>query len=163
MAQWIRCSASGHSLLLPGFASPWSLDIFLNFIVGRVSLPYWCGMGVALLMMPSFWAFLPRIFLLYKQGFAYNSNIASTYGTKGYFYWSWSGNFEFRHCNIQWYNVISVVSAVIIEMSLAKDKSLTVVINGKADNVMKARREVVNGLQTQVSSSNWTGQIMYIL
>ncbi|KAL5015010.1 hypothetical protein ScPMuIL_009280 [Solemya velum] len=40
-------------------------------------------------------------------------------------------------------------NSVIIEMSLAKDKVLTVVINGKADAVMKARREVVNGLQTQ--------------
>ena len=37
-----------------------------------------------------------------------------------------------------------------IEMSLAKDESLTVVITGKADAVMKARKAVVQKLQTQV-------------
>ena len=35
-------------------------------------------------------------------------------------------------------------------MSLAKDESLTVVITGKADAVMKARKAVVQKLQTQV-------------
>lgn len=37
-------------------------------------------------------------------------------------------------------------------MSLAKDQSLTVVIHGKDQNVMKARREIVSRLQTQVRS-----------
>lgn len=37
-------------------------------------------------------------------------------------------------------------------MSLAKDQSLTVVISGKPEDVMKARREVVSELQTQVSA-----------
>ena len=36
-------------------------------------------------------------------------------------------------------------------MSLAKDESLTVVIHGKQEDVMKARRMVVNQLQTQAS------------
>ena len=35
-------------------------------------------------------------------------------------------------------------------MSLAKDESLTVVVTGKADAVMRARRMVINELQTQV-------------
>jgi hypothetical protein len=34
-------------------------------------------------------------------------------------------------------------SDVSIEMSLAKDQSLTVVIHGKDKNVMQARREIV--------------------
>ncbi|CAC5382186.1 Vigilin [Mytilus coruscus] len=38
---------------------------------------------------------------------------------------------------------------VSIEMSLAKDQSLTVVIHGKDKNVMQARREIVARLQTQ--------------
>ncbi|KAL8583524.1 hypothetical protein ACOMHN_054840 [Nucella lapillus] len=38
---------------------------------------------------------------------------------------------------------------VAIEISLARDQSMTVVINGRSDNVMKARREVVSKLQTQ--------------
>ncbi|XP_052832875.1 vigilin [Octopus bimaculoides] len=42
-------------------------------------------------------------------------------------------------------------TGVSIEMSLAKDQSLTVVISGKPDDVMKARREVVSELQTQAS------------
>ncbi|XP_005104751.1 vigilin [Aplysia californica] len=41
---------------------------------------------------------------------------------------------------------------VSIELSLAKDQSMTVVINGRTDDVMKARREVVGKLQTQASS-----------
>lgn len=36
-------------------------------------------------------------------------------------------------------------------MSLARDQSLTVVIHGKSDAVMKAKRMLVNQLQTQVS------------
>ena len=35
-------------------------------------------------------------------------------------------------------------------MSLAKDQSLTIVVSGKEDAVMKARRDVMNKLQTQV-------------
>ena len=46
---------------------------------------------------------------------------------------------------------VYVVSGVAIEMSLAKDESLTVVITGKADAVMKARKSVVQKLQTQAS------------
>lgn len=42
-------------------------------------------------------------------------------------------------------------TGVSIEMSLAKDQSLTVVISGKPEDVMKARREVVSELQTQAS------------
>ena len=41
---------------------------------------------------------------------------------------------------------------VAIEISLARDQSMTVVINGRSDNVMKARREVVSKLQTQVKA-----------
>ncbi|PIK42579.1 putative vigilin [Apostichopus japonicus] len=36
-----------------------------------------------------------------------------------------------------------------IEMSLAKDQSLTIVINGKPEEVMKAKRDLINKLQTQ--------------
>ena len=46
---------------------------------------------------------------------------------------------------------VYVVSGVAIEMSLAKDESLTVVITGKAEAVMKARKSVVQKLQTQAS------------
>lgn len=42
-------------------------------------------------------------------------------------------------------------TGVSIEISLAKDESMTVVINGRSDAVMKARREVVSKLQTQAS------------
>lgn len=35
-------------------------------------------------------------------------------------------------------------------MSLAKDQSLTIVINGKPEEVMKAKRDLINKLQTQV-------------
>ncbi|KAK7093511.1 hypothetical protein V1264_007247 [Littorina saxatilis] len=42
-------------------------------------------------------------------------------------------------------------NGVTIEISLARDQSLTVVVNGRSDNVMKARREVVSKLQTQAS------------
>ncbi|KAK7477919.1 hypothetical protein BaRGS_00030828, partial [Batillaria attramentaria] len=42
-------------------------------------------------------------------------------------------------------------TGVSIEISLAKDESMTVVINGRSDSVMKARREVVSKLQTQAS------------
>ena len=49
-------------------------------------------------------------------------------------------------------------TGVWIEMSSAKDKSLTVVITGKCENVMKARKMVVQQLQTQVRihSMLWT-------
>ncbi|XP_055863477.1 vigilin-like [Biomphalaria glabrata] len=43
-------------------------------------------------------------------------------------------------------------TGVSIELSLARDQSMTVVINGRQDAVMKARREVVNRLQTQAST-----------
>ena len=43
-----------------------------------------------------------------------------------------------------------VIAGVSIEMSLAKDQSLTVVITGKLDCVMRARKMVVQQLQTQV-------------
>ncbi|XP_071839733.1 vigilin-like [Apostichopus japonicus] len=38
-----------------------------------------------------------------------------------------------------------------IEMSLAKDQSLTIVINGKPEEVMKAKRDLINKLQTQAN------------
>ncbi|XP_063965109.1 vigilin-like [Lytechinus pictus] len=38
-----------------------------------------------------------------------------------------------------------------IEMSLAKDQSLTIVVTGKEEAVIKARREVMNKLQTQAN------------
>lgn len=40
---------------------------------------------------------------------------------------------------------------VSIELSLAKDQSMTVVINGRTEDVMKARREVIARLQTQAN------------
>ena len=39
---------------------------------------------------------------------------------------------------------------VSIEISLSKDQSLTMVINGREQAVMRARREVLAKLQTQV-------------
>lgn len=42
-------------------------------------------------------------------------------------------------------------TSVSIEMSSAKDQSLTVVITGKGDAVMRARKMVVQQLQTQVT------------
>jgi predicted PilT family ATPase len=44
---------------------------------------------------------------------------------------------------------IMAKTGVAIEMSMAKDQSLTVVITGKVENVMKARKMVVQQLQTQ--------------
>ena len=46
---------------------------------------------------------------------------------------------------------ISKQHDVHIETTLARDQSLTVVLTGKADAVMKAKRDVINKLQTQVS------------
>ncbi|CAL1537044.1 unnamed protein product [Lymnaea stagnalis] len=43
-------------------------------------------------------------------------------------------------------------TGVSIELSMAKDQSMTLVINGRQDAVMKARREVVSRLQTQAST-----------
>lgn len=43
---------------------------------------------------------------------------------------------------------------VTIEMSLNRDQSLTIVVTGKPDAVLKARRMIINQLQTQV---NYTG------
>ena len=41
---------------------------------------------------------------------------------------------------------------VHIEMSLARDQSLSVVITGKLDKVMQARKQVVQQLQTQANT-----------
>ncbi|XP_074655321.1 vigilin-like [Tubulanus polymorphus] len=48
---------------------------------------------------------------------------------------------------------IMTKTGVSIEMSLAKDESLTVVITGKADSVVKARRLVTQQLQTQANDA----------
>jgi len=48
-------------------------------------------------------------------------------------------------------DIMARTSGVSIEMNLAKDQSLTVVITGKLDSVMKAKRMVVTQLQTQAS------------
>lgn len=37
-----------------------------------------------------------------------------------------------------------------IELSLAKDQGLSIMVTGKLDSVMKARKEIVSRLQTQV-------------
>lgn len=50
--------------------------------------------------------------------------------------------------------IMNKTQGVSIEMSSAKDKSLTVVLTGKADAVMKARKLVVQQLQTQVRSES---------
>lgn len=39
-----------------------------------------------------------------------------------------------------------------IELSLAKDQGLSIMVTGKLDSVMKARKEIVARLQTQVKS-----------
>ncbi|KAL4221822.1 hypothetical protein ACF0H5_020076 [Mactra antiquata] len=44
-------------------------------------------------------------------------------------------------------------TGVTIEMSLAKDQTLTVVVTGKEEQIKKARREVMTKLQTQASNS----------
>lgn len=41
-------------------------------------------------------------------------------------------------------------SGVKIEMSLAKDQSLNFIVSGKQDSVMKARKLIVQHLQTTV-------------
>lgn len=38
-----------------------------------------------------------------------------------------------------------------LELSLAKDQGLSIMVSGKLDAVMKARKEIVSRLQTQVS------------
>lgn len=38
-----------------------------------------------------------------------------------------------------------------IELSLAKDQGLSIMVTGKLDSVMKARKEIVARLQTQVT------------
>lgn len=38
-----------------------------------------------------------------------------------------------------------------IELSLAKDQGLSIMVTGKLDSVMKARKEIVARLQTQVN------------
>lgn len=48
---------------------------------------------------------------------------------------------------------IMSTTGVAIEMSLAKDQSLTVVISGKSDAVLKARKMIVQNLQTQSRST----------
>lgn len=40
-----------------------------------------------------------------------------------------------------------------LELSLAKDQGLSIMVSGKLDAVMKARKEIVSRLQTQVSDS----------
>ena len=45
---------------------------------------------------------------------------------------------------------VSCFKGVAIEMSLAKDQSLTVVLTGKQESVMKARKMVVQQLQKEV-------------
>lgn len=42
-----------------------------------------------------------------------------------------------------------------IELSLAKDQGLSIMVTGKLDSVMKARKEIVARLQTQVDSPKW--------
>lgn len=37
-----------------------------------------------------------------------------------------------------------------LELSLAKDQGLSIMVSGKLDSVMKARKEIVTRLQTQV-------------
>lgn len=39
-----------------------------------------------------------------------------------------------------------------IELSLAKDQGLSIMVTGKVDSVMKARKEIVARLQTQVNA-----------
>lgn len=43
-----------------------------------------------------------------------------------------------------------------IELSLAKDQGLSIMVTGKHDSVMKARKEIVARLQTQVHRG-WAG------
>ena len=38
-----------------------------------------------------------------------------------------------------------------LELSMAKDQGLSIMVSGKLDAVMKARKEIVSRLQTQVS------------
>lgn len=38
-----------------------------------------------------------------------------------------------------------------LELSMAKDQGLSIMVSGKPDAVMKARKEIVSRLQTQVS------------
>lgn len=40
-----------------------------------------------------------------------------------------------------------------LELSMAKDQGLSIMVSGKPDAVMKARKEIVSRLQTQVISS----------
>lgn len=42
-----------------------------------------------------------------------------------------------------------------IELSLAKDQGLSIMVTGKLDSVMKARKEIVARLQTQVDSPSF--------
>lgn len=42
-----------------------------------------------------------------------------------------------------------------IELSLAKDQGLSIMVTGKHDSVMKARKEIVARLQTQVRGKGW--------
>ena len=41
-----------------------------------------------------------------------------------------------------------------LELSLAKDQGLSIMVSGKLEAVMKARKEIVARLQTQVGTSN---------
>ncbi len=54
--------------------------------------------------------------------------------------------------------VLYALLGVAIEMSLAKDNSLTVVITGKDEAVMRARKLVTERLQTQVRGKKPKGK-----
>lgn len=47
---------------------------------------------------------------------------------------------------------VVLFAGVAIEMSLAKDQSLTAVITGKQDAVLRARKMMTQQLQTQVAA-----------
>lgn len=46
-----------------------------------------------------------------------------------------------------------------LELSLAKDQGLSIMVSGKLDAVMKARKEIVSRLQTQVQRAHFNDNI----
>lgn len=50
-----------------------------------------------------------------------------------------------------------------IELSLAKDQGLSIMVTGKLDSVMKARKEIVARLQTQVNSPSFVIRVVSTL
>lgn len=50
-----------------------------------------------------------------------------------------------------------------IELSLAKDQGLSIMVTGKLDSVMKARKEIVARLQTQVTMTWRSFLLLFIL